>query len=361
MTDVVLAGIRSPATERDVKQAVGDAVPAVTDFAWLQSGDTVFIKPSLNSGHPYPATTSPAAVAAMIELLKEKGAGRCLVGDMAGIEHVKLSPDGCEGSTRQLMDNAGMMQPVLTAGGELHFFEEAGWDAFFEDHPLSRTHWRGPLMPTILQQVDHIVLMPRCSRHVLLGSTLGLKAAVGYWRTDTRLEYHHDAATIHQKTAEANTVSTLLNKQRLVVTAADKVLTTFGPDKGQIIEPEIGLIIASESVVAHDMVSLAWLLEHHGATLPGRVEEFFDLSPWVAEFGNRNVVSKLGSFSSAITAEHLQKDELHTIWDDRVLQHAFAVVEGIPDIQFTVANQAIPPHLIDRLKQVIQPRVSVRG
>ena len=102
--------------------------------------------------------------------------------------------------------------------------------------------------------------MPRCARHILAGSTLGLKAAVGWWRHDTRLEYHHDATDFHEKTAEGNAVITLLNKQRLVISAADKILTTYGPDKGYVSQPETGMIIASRSVVAHDMVSLAWLL-----------------------------------------------------------------------------------------------------
>jgi len=119
-------------------------------------------------------------------------------------------------------------------------------------------HWKaGLMMPAILRKVDHIVLMPRCARHVLAGSTLGLKAAVGYWRTDTRLEYHRDAATLHEKTAEANTARTLIAKQRLVVSAAEKILATFGPDKGYVHQPDCGLIIASESVVA--MTWCPWL------------------------------------------------------------------------------------------------------
>ncbi|MEX1229619.1 MAG: DUF362 domain-containing protein [Planctomycetaceae bacterium] len=356
MTRIALAGVHARPTETELKQAVRDAVLAVTDFSWLKSGETVFIKPSLNSGHPYPATTSPIALAAMIELLKEKGAGRCLLGDMAGIEYVKLSPDECRGSTRQLMDNAGMTQPVLEAGAELHFFEEAGWDAFYEDFPTAGEHWRGPLMmPEILRQVNHIVLMPRCGHHVLLGSTLGLKAAVGYWRTDTRLEYHYGAATIHEKTAEANTVSVLLEKQRLVVTAADKILATFGPDQGHVVEPETGLVIASKSVVAHDMVSLAWLLEHRHTVAPELVEGFIDTSPLVAEIGNRWVVGKLGSPPSALTAEHLRKQELQTIWDDRVLNQAYRIFGGIPDLQFVSANQAVPQELVQRIEKTTMP------
>ncbi len=74
------------------------------------------------------------------------------------------------------------------------------------------------------------------------------------------MEYHKDATSFYEKAAEGNTVSTLLNKQRMVVSVADKVLTTFGPDKGYVVEPYTGLVISSQSIVAHDMVSLAWLM-----------------------------------------------------------------------------------------------------
>ena len=47
----------------------------------------------------------------------------------------------------------------------------------------------------------------------------GLKAAVGWWRHDSRLEYHRDAGTFSEKTADANAVPTIINKQRLVLTS----------------------------------------------------------------------------------------------------------------------------------------------
>jgi hypothetical protein len=72
----------------------------------------------------------------MIQLLKEKGAGRVIVGDMSGIAHVKLSPEGLSGSSRSLMERCGMAKAVLAAGGEIHCFEEAGWDGFYEDFPV---------------------------------------------------------------------------------------------------------------------------------------------------------------------------------------------------------------------------------
>lgn len=350
---VALAGLPKDSSETAIKSAVRDSALAASDFSWLSKNDAVFIKPALNSGLPYPSTTSPVAIAAMVKLLKEKGAGRVIVGDMSGIEHVKLSPAGISGSTRKLMESAGIARAAVAAGGELHFFEEAGWNAFYEDPMKAATHWRGGLMmPNILKEVQHIILMPRCARHVLAGCTLGLKAAVGYWRTDTRLEYHRDAATFHEKTAEGNTARTLLQKQRLVISAADKILATFGPDTGYVYQPETGVIIASESVVAHDMVSLAWLLENRRHIPEDKQDEFIDTSPLVARLANNFVVSKLGGWKPTIASDALIKNDLQTIWDDRVLNHACQIFGGTPKLAIAAANSKLPDELKKRLSEM---------
>jgi uncharacterized protein (DUF362 family) len=353
-TRVSSAGVSHRASEEAFKIAVREAALAATDFSWLSKGDSLFIKPALNSGIPYPSTTSPLAIASMVELLREKGASRVIVGDMCGIGHVKLSPGGLSGSSRRLMEASGMARAAQAAGAELHFFEEAGWDAFYEDPMTSGVHWRrGLMMPDILKEVDHIILMPRCARHVLAGSTLGLKAAVGYWRTDTRLEYHRDAATFHEKTAEANTAQTLLKKQRLVISAADKILTTFGPDEGYVHQPEIGLIIASESIVAHDMVSLAWLLKNRRRIPAEKQNGFIDHSPLVASVANDWVVFKLGGLKAAIASDKLTKNDLKTLRDDRVLNHAYSLFGGTPKVAIQAANRAFPEELIKSLTEMI--------
>jgi uncharacterized protein (DUF362 family) len=349
-TKVYLAGLPRGATEEVYKATVRQSALAASDFSWLSRGDAVFIKPALNSGKPYPFTTSPWALSAVIALLKEKGAGRVIVGDMSGIAHVKLTPDGLSGSTRKLMEGNGMARAVQAAGGEIHFFEESGWTAFYEDPMARGTHWRGGLMmPKILHEVDHIILMPRCGRHILAGSTLGLKAAVGYWRTDTRLEYHRDAATFHEKTAEANTAQTLLKKQRLVLSAADQVLTTFGPDNGYIHQPELGLIIASGSVIVHDMLSLAWLLETRNRIPTDEKNSFIDNSPFVAGLANRWVVGKLGGWGPAFSSDKLIKNSLMTIWDDRVLNQAYHLFGGIPKVSIEAVNRLLPTELKNHL------------
>jgi uncharacterized protein (DUF362 family) len=340
----------------DVEDALIKAAEAATDFSWLKTGQIVFIKPVINSGRPYPSTTSPLAVRAMIKLLGQKGAGRVIVGDMSGVQHLKFFKNRTMGSTRNLMKESGMLQAIEKAGGEPWFFEEGGWESFYRDHTDVKGFWdNGLMMPGILKGVDHIVLMPRCSRHVLAGASLGLKAVVGYWRTDTRLQYHYHAASFHERTAEGNRAKTLLDKQRLVISAADKLLATFGPDKGYIHTPSHGLVIASGSVVAHDMVSLAWLLHNRELLPKKRHGTFMDTGRVVAGIGNRVVVKWLGTWKNSLTAEALLKNHLKNIWDDRVLNHAVKIWGGIPDILLENVRNTVPENIMDKLGRMVLP------
>ena len=355
---VSLAGVARQATAAGLLAAVRQAAEAATDFSWLSRGDSVLIKPVVNSGNPYPATTSPMGLQCIVSLLKEKGAKRVIVSDMSGIEHVKLSRDRIKGSTRELMKTCGVAQATEAGGGELYLPEEEGWGAFFEDGPVTDANWKsGILMPKIINEVDHIVLLPRCGRHALLGASLGMKAAVGYWRTDTRLEYHRDADTIQEKTAEANSVASLREKQRLALTVADKVLATFGPDKGYVLAPDTGLVLASESLVAHDMVSLSWLLNTRQSVPEdqknGRRDPY--TSQFMVNMANKFVVGWLGGLGQAVKAETLTRNNLETIWEDRTLQRAFQLWGGIPKLDFIEANSGISVGLKKRLCAMTTP------
>lgn len=361
---VSLAPLNRKPSSKDMDQAIRDAVFAVDKLDWLQPRDTVFIKPVINSGKPYPATTSPLALASMIRLIKEKGAGRVVVGDMSGVGHLHQGPEGCKGSTRSLAKSAGLFNTVLDAGAEWAFFEEAGWESFYEEQPAPGSHWqKGIMLPNVLQEVDHIVSMPRCSRHALLGNTLGIKSVVGYMRYDTRLEYHHAAKSIQEKTAEANTVPTLLQKQRLVVTAADKVLATFGPDLGHVITPEQGLVIASRSLIAHDLISLAWLIIHWRQA-PWLNKQFLtdpSSNKFVADLGNRLVAGVLGGWKSGISAQTMENSPLPNIWRDRTLQRAFELVGGIPEIQLRPTQSSISPQLLAELDSIVALPTATRA
>ncbi len=342
-----LAGIARGSSEDTVEDAVRRTALAASDFSWLSRGDRVLIKTVCNSGGAYPFTTDPVAVRAMIGLLKQKGAGTVIVADMSGVQAVRFSKDRTSGSSRALMTQNKMAQTAEAAGAEVQAFEEAGWDGFHPERPIEGSAWPdGVMMPDVVAQVDHIVLMPRCARHVLAGSTLGLKAAVGWWRHDSRLVYHHRGASLPEKTAEANSVPTLIEKQRLVLSSATKVVSTFGPDNGFVSEPDTGLIIASPSVVAHDMLSLTWLLENLRLTPDAKKGGFMDdphLSPRVVSLMNRVVVGWLGGgFSKVIGGDSPPSVRHQSIWDDRMLRRAFEIFGGVPSLEIADAIGDLP-------------------
>jgi uncharacterized protein (DUF362 family) len=356
-TPVALAAVPRGADDEATERAVRAVAQAASDFSWLSRGDSVLIKPACNSGNPYPATSDPVALRAMIRLLYERGAGRVVVADMSGVQFVRFSKDDLRGSTRALMESSGMAAAVRDAGAELHGFEEAGWDGFFAETCPVAGSWTGPLLlPAILHETDHVVLMPRCSRHLLAGSTLALKSAVGWWRHDSRLEYHRDAASFSWKTADANTLPAIQSRQRLVLTSATKVLTTFGPDQGVVIEPDPGLVFASTGAVAHDMVSLAWLLEGRAATPLEQRDGIFDdpnTSPTLVNLLNRMIVQWLGGFGQVLRTEHLARYDLDSIWDDRVLGRAFDLFGGVPRLEVAAVDGAVGAAVGERLARAL--------
>ena len=71
---VSIAGVSRAANEAELITTIRQAAEAATDFSWLSRGDSILIKPVVNSGNAYPATTNPAGMKALIGLLKEKGA-----------------------------------------------------------------------------------------------------------------------------------------------------------------------------------------------------------------------------------------------------------------------------------------------
>ena len=350
-----LAGVPRGSSEEEIRHAVRLAALSATDFSWLSRGDRVLIKPVCNSGGVYPFTTDPVALSAMIGLLKEKGAGQVIVADMSGVQAVRFSPDKTKGSSRALMNSSGIAQAAESAGAEVQAFEEAGWDGFYEESPAHNRDWgTGVMMPNVVNQVDHIVLMPRCARHVLTGSTLGMKAAVGWWRHDSRLVFHHAGKTLPQKAAEGNTVPSLVNKQRLVLTSATQVLSTFGPDNGYVNAPETGLIIASPSLLAHDMVSLAWLFDNIRMTPSSEKDGFFDdphRSPRMLAIINAAVVAMLGgNWRKIISSDGPPSNPHEVIWDDPTLRRGFEVFGGVPRLEINPIGE-VPAPTLQRLQR----------
>jgi hypothetical protein len=118
----------------------------------------------------------------------------------------------------------------------------------------------------------------------------------------------------------------------------------LGPDDGFVAKPETGLVIASESIVAHDMVSLAWLLQNRRAMSDEERAGSRDPYQRQVVVGNLNrfVVMRLGGLGEAARAERLLRNDIDSIWDDRVLNRAYEVFGGIPEVELVDVGDSVP-------------------
>ena len=233
---------------------------STTDFSWLSRGDKILIKLALNSGNEFPATSDPWMLKEVVRILKDKGAGEILVGDHSGIQDVKWTKDGQRGSSRELCKKAGLLKVIEEGDATPAFFEEAGYDAYISTKPPGDHHWPSPLqVSSIVNQVDHILFMPRVASHVMGELTSGLKLGVGFLREDSRRVFHSGGNNFFAMYEEIAQVPEIQTRHRLTITSGRKVLTTIGPDSGDVAEPDQGLIFASEDLLANEILAYAWL------------------------------------------------------------------------------------------------------
>jgi uncharacterized protein (DUF362 family) len=235
-------------------------VESATDFSWLSKGDRVLLKLAMNSDIPYPATTDPWAVWSMTKLLKEKGAGKITIGDQSGVQRVLWTKAHTRGSSRSCSESAGLFKTIIDSESTPCFFEEKGYSAYKETLPPGIHHWESPIWVTsVLDEVDHIIYMPRVSSHVLGDITSGMKLGVGFLREDSRLAFHRGGDNFYAMYEEINQVPEIVSRFRLVVSSGRSVLSTFGPDYGAVTEPDQGLVFASDDLLAHELLAYAWL------------------------------------------------------------------------------------------------------
>jgi len=245
------------------------AVEAATDFSWLGRGDRVFLKLALNSGNPFPATTDPWALECMVRLLRERGAGEIVAGDQSGVEHVFHTPIGGRGSSRACCRASGLLDVMEVRAVTPCFFEERGYEAYRGTLPSEPHHWEQPIcVTTALDDVEHIVYLPRVANHFLAGKTFGIKIAIGFLRDDSRVFFHTHFGTFQEMYEEINQVPEIAARLRLTVTSGRALMTTAGPDRGEIVRPEHGLVFASEDLLAHDLLAAAWLEANRMETVP---------------------------------------------------------------------------------------------
>jgi uncharacterized protein (DUF362 family) len=253
-TSVVLVGI---ARGDSIADSVRRAINLAGGLDFIKSGESVLIKPNVNSDDPHPGTTNPEVVFEVVNMVREKGAKRIIVAD-------RSNPWW---DTLKAMKKVGIYEAAVKGGAEVVVFSKGD---YVKVNPENSYHWpNGFRIPKLVKQVDHIISLPVAKTHIIADFTMGIKNWVGLIPPSDRKYLH-----LKKKDYFASMLSEihLARKPSFLVMDATKVFVSGGPSHGDLARP--GLVIASSDLVANDVTGLALL-----KTL-GTIEEIQKKSVW---------------------------------------------------------------------------------
>lgn len=225
---------------RSLSDAVRAAVAAAGGLAFVRPGDRVLLKPAVNSGNLYPATTDPETVLAMAELVQQAG-GRPFVADRTMFLR----------STRAAFAKTGILDACAQAKIPCLPLDDAEVVAI--PHPLAAA-WPDRTLHVYRAAVeaDHIVNLCTPRAHRLGDFTMALKNNVGLVAGSKRARMHAGSG-FKDRLAEIS----LVLRPSLIVMDGRQGFADGGPDSGALVRP--GFVAASTDPVAIDAVGIASL------------------------------------------------------------------------------------------------------
>ena len=237
------------------------AVRLAGGLAFIQPGQTVLVKPNLCCPRPHPATTSPEVLSAVLDLVREQGVGRLIVGDQTFYVQ----------STVANVRRAGLEAAVRSRGAEFVAFDDLPRRPL---RPPAARHWpEGYRIPAMLDQVDHVINLACVKTHVLARYTMAMKNAIGVIDADSRRYYHRIRAEQgYDAFAALIAEMSLAVRPSLHILDGTAAFVAGGPSDGRVVHPR--LVIASRDLLATDVTGLA-VLRHHGTDAVIQ-----DHSPW---------------------------------------------------------------------------------
>ncbi len=227
----------------DLKASIASCLDAVGGLDRLiEPGDSVLLKPNYNSNDPSPATTDPAFLAAVAELVREAGAGKVMVGDSSGLPWLP---------TRKTLASLGITETLRDIGDELLLFDEL---------PFVRVRLDGRYLDSIgiaesAYNASKIIYLSCLKTHRLARFTMSLKLAMGLVDPSDRPGMH--LRNLEFKLAEVNKAI----GPDLVIMDGRRIFVTGGPDSGQVETP--GLVLCSGDQIAIDIEGLKVIESYH--------------------------------------------------------------------------------------------------
>jgi uncharacterized protein (DUF362 family) len=254
-------------------EAIRRTIALAGGLGFIQAGETVLLKPAVNSSNRYPATTDPETVWTVAEMVKEAG-GEPFVADRTMFLR----------STEEVFRKTQIYDAASQAGIPCRYLEDD--DAIPVRHPLAE-HWWGQTVRIYapVAKADHIINLCTPRTHALGDFTMAMKNNVGVVNGWSRLRMHLPWG-LKERLAEIN----LVVRPSLIVMDGREGFADGGPDSGDLVRP--GFIAAGSDPVAVDAIGLAHL------RVEGANEEIGARSIWELPMMRRAVDIGLGVGSS---------------------------------------------------------------
>ncbi|OPY27472.1 MAG: hypothetical protein A4E28_02004 [Methanocella sp. PtaU1.Bin125] len=229
-------------------------------------GMTVAIKANFNSADPYPASTHPDTLSAIVDMMKANDVARITVAERSGM-----------GETPEVLRRLRITDLAERKGFDLVVLDDLRDMSCWERQgKMESYHWKnGYLFAKAFGEADAIVATCCLKTHRFGGHfTMSLKNSVGMVAAvdpESGYDYMrelHGSPGQRQMIAEINTAYSPF----CVVMDAIRGFSHGGPEKGTLIEP--GLLLASADRVALDACGVA-ILRMYGTTPEVAREEVF--------------------------------------------------------------------------------------
>lgn len=230
------------------------------------AGGNVALKANFNSADPFPASTHLDTLQAIIGVLKEAHANGLTLAERSGM-----------GETRRVLEYLGVFKLMEKLGFKVVVLDELdkeGWVKIDREG----THWpRGFYIAKLFLEADKVIQTCCLKTHRFGGHfTLSLKNSVGLIAQRVPGGLYDYMRELHGSPYQRQMIAEI-NKfypVDLVIMDGTKAFVIGGPDKGELVEPN--LLLASRDRVAIDAVGVA-LLKIYGAKENLTEESIFKL------------------------------------------------------------------------------------
>ena len=221
------------------------------------SGKTVALKANFNSADPFPASTHPDALRAIVGLLKEAGASEILLAERSGM-----------GDTRETLEKLGVFALAGELGLKVVVLDEEPAERW-ERVERSGTHWlRSFYLSKEVLEAD-VVIQTCCLKTHRFGGhfTMSLKNSVGLVAKKVPGGHYDYMYELHGSPFQRLMIAEVNRYYPVdfVIMDAAKAFIDGGPDKGTEVEP--GLMLAAKDRVALDAAGVAILREFGASSL----------------------------------------------------------------------------------------------